>query len=221
MMGYYDTSSYFVYRSTDVEVYSYNLEGENEYKSGQFEANKVLKFTAIPGLLFLHTNRGLALINPGTLCLELIQIEGSTTTLSTPGDSAEYTFKIDGVHFSILKVWNVGTDREESADQTSEKEDLSETVRSPSDSQEEEGELYELPPNEGGEIDAPLDLGAWSSDGGWKSGSEFEFGSCVAAFTVKNRLLVVKVKPRCVIRCFTFVQVTCSLKARLVIPSYV
>ena len=93
-------------------------------------ADSVHLLTSIPGLLLLHTNRGVALLHPGTL--ETITIRGKElASAESHEDTIPYQFNVEDVHFEIVKVWDV-------------------------------------------------------------SGCGSGFGSCCAAFTINNRLLVVR-----------------------------
>jgi hypothetical protein len=102
----------FLCSSTDVEVISYNLTGRNKCKSRTLKANSIKKFTSLPGLLLLHTNKGVALLHPGTLELIKVELKGSTHGATGDGGGGEgedvkYQFNIEEALFSVVKVWGV------------------------------------------------------------------------------------------------------------------
>ena len=216
--------------STDVEVCSYDLEGKNQLDSQPLEANDVHQFTAIPGLLFLHTNKGITLLHPGTLEPVMIHAEDSTSRAATE-DSIPYQFKVEDAHFSVVKVWDV-----EGCE--SGKDGLTHTLPTEGDTKEADltsSEARQQPPfqevhnsnkvspsahssvEEATKSPLALERGKEAVDvgiqnsgsishkvassaedhGGFRTNSDqLEFGSCLAAFSVNNRLLVIKTAPR-------------------------
>ena len=100
----------FLCSSASVQVFRYNLTGRYKCKSHPLKANGIKEFTSIPGLLLLHTNKGVALLHPGTL--ELVKVELKRSTHEAAGDGGggedvQYQFNVEEALFSIVKVWDV------------------------------------------------------------------------------------------------------------------
>ena len=100
----------YLHSSTDVEVFSYDLTGRNNHRSRPLEANSIRKFTSIPGLILLHTNKGVALLHPGTLELIKMELKGHTHGAhggDGGGKVLQYQFNVEEALFSVVKVWDV------------------------------------------------------------------------------------------------------------------
>ena len=194
------------------------MKGEDEFKSQPYELVDVHNFAAVPGLLLLHTSKGVALLDPKTL--DPVKIEALDSIFTTTAvDSRQYQFKVKDADFSIVKVWDivtynaphkkekaVGSDDTMSTGATDLNADSSESKPSPSMCTQENLTMLSAT--------APLPLAdqTISEICTSKSGvlrketnsnrdihrkeTDFGFGSCVFAFTINNRLLVVKVESR-------------------------
>ena len=109
----------FLRSSTNVQVFHYNLTGKHKCKSHPLKANSIKKFTSIPGLLLLHTNKGVALLHPGMLELIKMELKGSTYEAAGDGDGGEdmqYQFDVEDALFSVVKVWDVESCLNDAAD---------------------------------------------------------------------------------------------------------
>ena len=90
-------------------MFHYNLTGKYKCESHPLKANSIKKFTSIPGLLLLHTNKGVALLHPGTLELIKVELKGSTNEATDDGGGGadvQYQFNVEAL-FSVVKVWDV------------------------------------------------------------------------------------------------------------------
>ena len=197
------------------------MKGEDKIKSKPLEANFVHQFTAIPGLLFLNTDKGVALLDPETL--EPVDIKAEDpTSMAIAGDTVQYQFKVDDVHFSVLKVWQVvaysrscSLNEEDHGVQNdnfeskgaaelvlSENEDLTST-QSQHSYKGAVGNLTTLSTEDNSDgyvhkrdLESAHDVGISSSADSETNLRDLGFGSCMAAFTVDNRLIVIKVESR-------------------------
>ena len=110
-----------LHSSTDIEVSSYDVAGKNKRRSQPLKANDIKKFTSIPGLILLHTNKGVALLHPGTLELIKMELEGHAHEANDDdggggGENVQYQFNVKEAMFSVVKVWDVESCAEDATD---------------------------------------------------------------------------------------------------------
>ena len=161
----------------------------------------------------LHTNKGVALLHPETLDVIDIEIKGSSSPVSDDG-VIHYQFEVDDAHFNVVKVWDIrhshcndslDTTRTslESRTTTAVDRPSSEAQHTPSDDSTNDS-LTPVVTGDSVATEGQSSLKGMATTvtaedrrGLVESGAgPFDYGSCRVAFTVDNRLLVVKVEPR-------------------------
>ena len=204
-----DINLYNLHFSTSdsfIAVVSYDLKGQEKQRSQNLKAAKVHQFTAIPGLLMVHTNKGVALLHPETLEVIDIEIKESSSPASDDG-VIHYQFEGDDTHFSVVQVWDIKlshcNDNRTSLDSGTATTPDVPSQHSPSGADANDS-LTITPVATGNSVttegqSSSKGMVTTAEDGRGLVESDvgpFDYGSCRAAFTVDNRLLVVKVEPR-------------------------
>ena len=186
------------------------LNPESMLASVPFQSTTILDIIPVPGLLLVHTPKGVCLLHPGRL--QPVTIEGLKEVAPDPADlNPHIQFKGNDMIFQVLKVYNVERQCTEEVvakhrSGYSEGQEV-ESVSPAGDTLEEEG-LQTRP----GQCETLREGERTSSDDGAEVATEAEkiegeagceerrdsvdFGSCYVAFTINDRLLVLAVSHR-------------------------
>lgn len=186
------------------------LSPESMLSSVPFQSTTILDIIPVPGLLLVHTPKGLCLLDPGSL--QPVTIEGLKEAAPDPADlNPHIQFKGNDMIFQVLKVYNVERPCTEEVvakhrSEYSEEQEV-ESVSPAGDTPEEEG-LQTRP----GQCETLREGERTSSDNGAEFTTEAvktegeagckerrdstDFGSCYVAFAINNRLLVLAVSHR-------------------------
>ena len=185
------------------------MKGREQQQSQTLKASEVHQFTAIPGLLMIHTNKGVALLHPETLEVIDIEIKGSSSP--APDDGViHYQFEVDKAHFDVVKVWDIRHSQCGGVPNTTRtRTDLKTTMaldvpssEVPSGDDDMNDLLAPVITGDSVATECQRTLrGVVTTTNGGKGCIEsdvhqVDYGSCLAAFAVDNRLLVVRVEPR-------------------------
>ena len=203
--------------STEVEIFSYDLTGRNKQKSRPLNANSIREFTSIPGLVLLHTDKGVALLHPGTLELIKMELKGHTHGAQGAGgrEEVQYQFNVEEALFSVVKVWDVETSVNDDKSVNGGKASLSlslwlccsynficDIVIIPSFIITGVSSDHRDQSAISSSTSAPDSTEDNDSDDDSDSTADLsgvDFGSCVAAFTVNDRLMIIRTQHRSVV----------------------
>ena len=185
------------------------LNPESMLSSVPFQSTTILDVIPVPGLLLVHTPKGVCLLHPGSL--QPVTIEGLKEAAPDPADlNTHIQFKGNDMIFQVLKVYNVERQCTEEVVAKHRSEYSGgqevESVSPAGDTLKEglqtrPGQCETLREGErtSGDDGAEVTTEAEKIEG--EAGCEerrdaMDFGSCYVAFTINNRLLVLAVSHR-------------------------
>lgn len=105
-----------LFLSNWTQVYSCDLQGKDHLTSLPINAPFITKLVAVPGLLFVHTVRGLSLLHPYTLTpVEIVGLNSESSKEETEQELSSASssekpiiqqFEVEEALFGVLKIWD-------------------------------------------------------------------------------------------------------------------